>query len=998
MKSYFSNVIYLDIETSGLDPHENEILEIGCIKFIDNDVFEFSSLVKPLKDIPESIFDLCHGLNIHDLKTAPTLHTVLTELKEFIGDYPLICHNGTFEREFLINNFSKAGITFKNDILDTMELFVLLEPYHKEYNLNYFISLYLDKSRFEYHRALEDSKDTLSVLNKILERNNIGDFLYYSAILKDWNWIDKLTHYNLHNELFQDKNNDDSSYELSPKERSYPPLTLTANCEDILKEEDKWQAINSKYKFRAGQYDVMQNVRKTLERDGISIIEAPTGTGKSIAYSLPAIKEALNGKKVFISTNTKELQSQLVNKDIPFLIDVFDLKGKLDYLIIKGKGNYLCAENIKDMLKDEVMKSSLTSREKLGLVFLDRYTFKGQFGDYEDINYWIIDNFSINSLLPHCRCDSDGCDIKHCRHLCFYKDTVEKLKDTNLIILNHSLLLKWPYDAEIEHVIIDEGHNLSDSIYDAYANCLNSKDLISLLLEILDYDKNKGILNFLWKHLRNKQSNGREILRDRIDECKKAIDLIPYHATQGMTSDYNIDKTFDKEYKNYETIKHDLLVLKETLNEFYKTLKLIIDRNNLDESKIKTRGEILIKKCDRVKEYIDFIECFVNESESSKCYGFMCDKNHRFWEAYIKHLNSSSIFFERFLKNTASCSFLSATLKSRGNYNDFKHSLSIEKIEDKFINEVTNIDKTFDLKTRTIISAPVSSFKYTDPGFIDYMVNCTLDLLPKVDGNILVLFNNKKRLLSFKNKILPQLNKLHIRLYDRKKDIEKLKDKSKKSILLGSKGFFEGIDIPGDSLTCVIIDKLPNINPGVPLYEKLISKENNFNIGYTKVNTPRVTTIFKQSFGRLIRTELDYGYFIILDGGTNNHIWTNLKKEYPDVSIIRDTFNRQLNYLPSNYKRWNILNFNRIINDSKEDLRYLLLSNQNKMQDKTWLINALNSFYHEQFENRMVTYRFNLFLRDTKYIESNYTVDNSIVKIDNKIIIKKIIAETYKKR
>ncbi|MGL5243692.1 MAG: DEAD/DEAH box helicase, partial [Sarcina sp.] len=415
----------------------------------------------------------------------------------------IIIHNDNLEIELLHNIFKNFKLNFNNRILDTKELFCLLEPHFNSYELNYLLKNTL--TDFNIENSMYLTTNLIKLLNKILEKNNIGDFLNYSLYLKDWIWLEYLTSYNLNEEVLKPP----KEYNKIFFHNNSPNIiiNLKNNCEECLKDETNWKKLNSKYKFRISQFEVMKNVRKSLEQESFSIIEAPTGTGKSISYCLPAINEALNGKKIFISTNTKELQSQLISKDIPFLLSAFDLKGKLNYLLLKGKRNYLCIENIKNILSTHSLLNSMTIKEKLGLVFLDRYTNLGLAGDYEEIPYYVTDKFKLSSLISLCTCDSDGCDIKHCKFNCFYKNTIENLKETNLIILNHSLLLKWPYDINIENVIIDEAHNLSDSIFDAYANTINSLDIISLLKEILDYDNKKGYLSYLWKYIKNKEAN-----------------------------------------------------------------------------------------------------------------------------------------------------------------------------------------------------------------------------------------------------------------------------------------------------------------------------------------------------------------------------------------------------------------------------------------------------------------------------------------------------------
>ena len=771
-------------------------------------------------------------------------------------------------------------------------------------------------------------------------------------------------------------------------------MDINKKCEESLKDIENFKKISPNYKFREAQYKVMKNVRNTLDKELISIIEAPTGTGKSIAYLLPSIIKAYyTGEKIFISTNTKELQRQLTEKDIPFLLNAFDLNHKVDFVNIKGKGNYLCPEVIDDILNESLLDSTRSTLEKLGIAFLHRYTYQGKYGDFEEINYFLKEHFKLNSLLPFCSADSDGCDINRCQKKCFYKSVVEKLKESSIVVLNHSLLLKWSYEDEIKNVIIDEAHNLSDSIFDAYAATLNSKGIKALLLEILDYNKNKGYLNYVWKFTQNRNANFRESIRDKINTSFNTIDKISYLSLNGLHLEYDLDITFDKSYKNYETIKHELLVLKEDLLDIYKSMQKFIENNNLDEPRIKTRGEILIKKVDRLKEYIDFIELYTAEHEQSNCYGYFTNKNSTFWEAYIKDLNSALIFFEKFLNTLSSCSFLSATLKNRNSYTQFKNSLAIDKVENTFLNEVLDVENTFDLQKRSIAISLLDSPRYYEADFIKYMVKTTLDILMKVPGNLLILFTSKKRLDEFKEKISIFSESANFKIYTGKRDINKLQDTSEKSILLGSRGFFEGIDIPGDSLSCVLMDKLPVINPSDPLYSKLMANGKSFNT----INLPRVITSFKQCFGRLIRTEFDYGYFIVFDNGKDGSLWSNISREYPKVRFLTPRNKEFLYSIDNNFIYWNTLNFDIVISQTIEKLENKLKENKvNLFGDSNKLIEFLNDFYKEELLKRKLNQNIILGVKNKKILAIYLPTDKEI-NLSNKKLILESINKCFKK-
>ncbi|MGL4655229.1 MAG: helicase C-terminal domain-containing protein [Sarcina sp.] len=989
MNSYFDNVVFIDIKTSSLNSKDGEILELACAKFVKNQVSYFHRLIKNKNRVSKTVIESLPDIEAVDLAKASELDVVLDDLKLFIGNLPIITHNADFKKEFIEIAFFKSNMIIKNKFLDSLELISLIEPYHREYTLKAFTKNILGKDFI--NRASENVTYTIDIINKILERNDIGDFTaQYTQLIGDWAFTPYLEKYHLNEELMKVKPEVEI---IDVEEEDITPIKLKRNCEDSLKDIKGFKAINPTYKFRQAQYDVMQNVRKTLDTGSISIIEAPTGTGKSIAYLLPSISKAYKtGQKIFISTNTKELQRQLTQKDIPFLLKSFDLEHKVDFVNIKGKGNYICQEVLEDILKDTIYDQNKSTIEKLALIYLDRYSKSGEYGDFEEINYFVRDHFKLDNFIHFCASDSDGCDIKRCHKKCFYKNTVEKLKDSTIVVLNHSLLLKWSYEDEIKNVIIDEAHNLSDSIFDAYAGCISARDLKRLLLEILDFEKKKGYINYVWKYTQNRSSNFRENLRDKIKTAFNTMERIPYVSLKSLTLEYDLDVTFNEEYPNFKDVKHELLVLKEDLIDIHKDLKAFVDGNNFDDPRVKNRGEVLIKKIDRVKDCIDFIEIYTAEHQKSNCYGYYCSKNRKGFEAYIKDLNSPLIFFEKFLNNTHSCAFLSATLKNKGKYDEFKKSLAIDKVENRFINEVKDVDNSFDLPRRTIVASPSDAPRYYDENFNKFMVKATLDILERVPGNLLILFTSKKRLESFKEKISLFLSTNNIKIYQGKRDIEKLQDTSQRAVLLGSKGFFEGIDIPGDSLSGVLMDKLPIINPSDPLYAKLMKNGKSF----STINNPRVVTSFKQCFGRLIRTEMDYGYFVVFDKGKDNSLWSELSREYPKIRFTSENSKSLIRSMDKNFIEWNTLNMDIIIEKSISRLEnYLKENKKNLFGNSLKLIDSLNEFYELELRKKKLNQNI-IFESKNKKLLSLYKPLGTEIQLKNKKLITDVISKCFK--
>ena len=174
------------------------------------------------------------------------------------------------------------------------------------------------------------------------------------------------------------------------------------------------------------------------------------------------------------------------------------------------------------------------------------------------------------------------------------------------------------------------------------------------------------------------------------------------------------------------------------------------------------------------------------------------------------------------------------------------------------------IEPIFDYKKRIQIITVNNISSYKNKEFIHDISNTISTLCKDTNGHILSLFNSKDREEKTYNILKELLHKDGVEIYLDKRGIKYLKDLNKKCVVLGSKGCFEGVDVPGDGLICVTLDKIPNLNPKDPLYSTIMKK---FNKQYYEVNQPQMIIKLKQAMGRILRSKYDYGCFIIFEIG-----------------------------------------------------------------------------------------------------------------------------------
>lgn len=1015
IKSIVQDVVFLDLETSGLNPHNSEILEIGAIKSENNKLTSFHTFVKNKREIPLEIFSLCTDLKQSDLDNAPTLCEIKKNLIEFLGDKKIICHNGEFERAFL-NHFIPE---IKNEILDSMELMVILEPYHKEYNLEYLKNTLTKDKSIEKHRAIDDVVDTINIINAVLMRLKDKEskamtlenltFKINSTLnrfgLNKWIWSELIDNgnYNIDNidviyedEKYKNENKRDLKNTLIDHRFSY---------EHLLKKKEIWQSKKGfNYEFRPGQFELSKIIRETMNTrsENIACIEAPTGIGKSVGYLLPSIMESyLNNKRIIISTDTKELQTQLIKKDIPNVIKSLGLEDKISFGYIKGKSNYICVEKLEKYI-NEYDNDKCTTSEILSLIILERLVSEGIYGDIEEINYWIFNNFpEIITHLRHVACDPNLCKPKKCYKECLYKKRVEELKEEDITVVNHSLLARWPYKDEkpIENLIVDEAHNLVEKGYEFFASEVEYRSLKFFLHEIYPYEminnspfayttRNKKIIKpfdrfyyFLNMDANNKSKISREI-NLIIEEAEYILEYgrqnnystisnynlsweINLQKNEKACSVYKDKRMIDVTYDKYgECIKNSLDKILANLKSILYILDRHMDDDSIDkENDTYKQGESKFKDLDALK---NTIEVFLEYNEADTYARIVTlSKNFDDFLFQVIPLNIADLFEEKILSSLSSGIFLSATLTVNNKMRHFTNTLGI----DRFIHREEVIEPIFDYKNRIKIITLDDISSYKNKEFIGDMSKVISNLSPHTNGHMLSLFNSKDRQEKTYEVLKDYLHKQNTEIYMSKKYIKILKDLNKKCVILGSKGCFEGVDIPGDGLICVTLDKIPNLNPKDPLYSTIMTK---FNKTYYDVNQPQMIIKLKQAMGRILRSKYDYGCFIIFDMGRKENLY-RLKKDLHNCQIVNtDQYN--IPYVINNH----------LTSCRKEIIRDLIhdisdgevIRNMSDMKD-------IEEYINEEINNRSINANIKVNSEKNyllKYFNLKYLINKEIIR------------------
>lgn len=959
LNSVLDNVVYLDIETTGLDENSSEIIEIGAVKIKNSVITTYETLIRPRVRVPIEIYNLCTELKEEDLLKARNLNSIKSELLDFLENFPIVCHNGNFEKRFFESHIPEI----KNKILDSMELASILEPWRKEFNLDSLLKEITNINKSELHRGLDDSINTLKVVNSLLcrqwtrEEKGKKKKTLYAILTKDytylqnWDW----TKYSLMPPFFNFEEYDYVNYEENKKEEiQLKKVSIDySKYEELLMNEDIWNnGGDFGYQYRSDQKEFSKYIRENFEKEERIFIEAPTGSGKTFAYVLIAALETYINKQknrrdyssFIISTNTKELQNQLIERDIPTILKKLRLDDKLNYGAMKGKGNYICIDRLNKC-------ESLENDEKgnLAQLFLRRLCENGNYGDIENISYWAQRHFQLDCYLNEVNCDSEQCNLEKCTRPCYLRTRYNELPNENITVINHSLLSCWPYSEKkkINHLIIDEGHNLMEKCYDFFAEEFSSSEF----LELLDMIE-KGHPSILAMLLNLNGSFGyretieKDKLKYLVNEITVNINILlnDFRSMRLSNGEYNFNTEFFLPRDDLKDITRLLVpevsVLKESIYPLYKVLNDYVRNITLDDeingdTDYKNLSDYILK----IKTTFDVIDKFL---ESSTFYAKILEINAEYNGFKLRNvpLNVGELVNEHMLKDIKSTTFLSATLRIENSFNKIKRHLGQEKAKD-FI-----IPPTFDLKRRTKIFALNDVGKYDEPSYIKNISRFIFNTSNKLNGHVLVLFNNNARKAAVSEELELLTRGTKIEVHTNKKSINALNDKNRQVIILGSKGFFEGIDVPGDALNCVMLDKLPNYSPEYPILRAITTYQKK---GYQDVNYPQLCIKVKQIYGRLIRSTFDYGYFIILDPGQNSFTLRNLERDLGGPSIEFSQTSKVLSLMDIDYNKWKKSNLNIIINNMRKNNQIITedFNNESKKHKLFWeLLKVENNQYY----------------------------------------------------
>ncbi|ELA7014768.1 ATP-dependent DNA helicase [Vibrio parahaemolyticus] len=583
------------------------------------------------------------------------------------------------------------------------------------------------------------------------------------------------------------------------------------------------------FQARQPQIDMAEAVSSAIKEQSQLVVEAGTGTGKTFAYLVPAL---LSGKKVIISTGSKNLQEQLYHRDLPLMVNALGFYGQV--ALLKGRSNYLCLDRLsRQMVESHTNESDPTLLTQLVKVrSWSSETKTGDLGDCEDLP-------EDSMIIPTITSTNDNCLGKECPSYadCFVLKARKRAMDSDIVVVNHHLFLAdlaiketgfGELIPEADVFIFDEAHQLPDIASEYFGQSVSSRQIHDLAKDIEIAYRTEA------KDMRQLQKVGDKLLQS-------AMDMRIVLGEPGFRGNW-------REAMQSESIKRELVRLTDSLDLAIDVLKLALGRSQLLDTAFE-RANLIKGRINRV--------CDVDITG----YSYWYDTSPRHFTLHITPLSVADKFHEQIEIKQGAWIFTSATLAVSGDFKHFTDRLGL-KPKQQF-----SLPSPFDYEKQARLCVPRYLPEPNSPGLADKLVRMLAPVIEENDGRCFFLCTSHSMMRELGEKFrevldLPVLMQGEM---SKQKTLAEFMELGN-ALLVATGAFWEGIDVRGDALSCVIIDKLPFTAPDDPLLKARI-EDCRLRGGepFAEVQIPDAVITLKQGVGRLIRDQKDHGALIICD-------------------------------------------------------------------------------------------------------------------------------------
>ncbi|MBX3038140.1 MAG: DEAD/DEAH box helicase family protein [Anaerolineales bacterium] len=889
-------IVSLDIETTGLDENRESIIEIAAVKFNGKRIEdEFNTLLNPGKQIPDFITGLT-GIDNSMVRQAPRLRDIAHELTAFVGDAPILGHNVSFDIKFL----RKAGLFEYQQTLDTYELASVLMPTATRYNLGA-LGKQLGIPLPATHRALDDARVTQAAYIRLLDVARELPFDTLQEIVElgnfvDWDsgWVFEQILHDVVKQGVKPKKPRASSRkptidsrpatDSSPIQKTEEPLPLDPEeVASVLEYGGQFSQYFEAYEHRAEQVEMLKAVANALSHGGHLMVEAGTGVGKSFAYLVPAALFAVqNNTRVVVSTNTINLQDQLIKKDIPDLQAALNLDVRA--AVLKGRVNYLCPRRL-----DFLRKSGPSNANEMRvLAKIIVWQLENTSGDRNDLN---LTGPVEREIWSRMSAEDDNCTTESCLGrmggACPFYRAKQAAQNSHLLIVNHALLLSDVSTGskvlpEYDYVIVDEAHHMESAVTNALSFRLTQQDLERMLKEL--GGSSAGLLGKMLTESHNalrpsdfgllqQRSKRATDQAFRLEQLSKQFfsylsEFIAIQRQGQQQNNYSWQMRITPSARTLQgwddlemlwgQISETMTHLLKTLDEIYKALADLYSEGHDNLEDVMGNLSTLMR---RMTEAETAASGLMHKPSNELIYWIEVNPRGERLSLNAAPLRVGPLVQKHLWYEKASVILASATLTTHGEFNYVRNTLDAQEVDTLALGSPFDYESSTLLYVANDMPEP-NSFNYQQT--LDKAIIATAKA---TGGRMLVLFTSYAALKKTSQAITGALAREDIFVYEQSEGtsasalLESFKT-TERAVLLGTRSFWEGVDVPGDALSVVVITKLPFEVPSDPI---ISARSELYEDSFHEYYLPEAILKFRQGFGRLIRTASDRGVVAILD-------------------------------------------------------------------------------------------------------------------------------------
>nr|WP_272914613.1 ATP-dependent DNA helicase [Gilliamella sp. Pas-s25] len=578
---------------------------------------------------------------------------------------------------------------------------------------------------------------------------------------------------------------------------------------------------------REPQRNMASKVSESIKKKHSLVVEAGTGTGKTFAYLVPALR---SDKKVILSTGSKNLQEQLFSKDLPIIKKALNYTGKI--ALLKGRANYLCLERL---YHQYAAAGDLDKELRVDLVRVKNWSIKTKDGDISKCTTVTEENL----IWPILTSTNDNCLGSDCEHYsdCYVVKARKRALNADVVVVNHHLFLAdvvvkdtgfGELIPKADVMIFDEAHQLPDLACHYFGEQLTSRQLFDLAKEI----------NLVYR-TEVKDMSQLQQCADKLQKCTQDLRIvINQQPPKG-----NLRFLF-----NQEAVKKEISYLVDALDFCHEVLLLTVGRSTT------------LDNCfERINQYNTLLKRLQETNVTGFSYWY--ESSHNYFVFALTPLSVADKFTELLTQRKGSWIFTSATLSVDNQLDYFTKRLGLADADSLIL------ESPFDYINQTILCVPRYIPSPNEQGNAEKLANILLPVIEANNGRCFFLCTSYA-MMNALAKQFRKLTKLPVLVQGETSKVKLLEQfiHTGNALLIATSSFWEGIDVRGDTLSCVIIDKLPFTSPDDPLIKaRMEDCQMQGGDAFNDVQLPEAVITLKQGVGRLIRHHNDRGAIIICD-------------------------------------------------------------------------------------------------------------------------------------